>query len=111
MLVKGLKPALFAEDEAGCVLALVHAPVVIHPEGAMDGAEAAGKQIEFAVPPLDLQAVGDLVCAVPIAESGEGVVEHREADALWAQLGGQPVRALEVDLQAARQPGGRAHIT
>jgi len=110
VFINGLEVGLFAENDVGRVLALVHAPVVFRAEGTMDGAEAVRERVQTAVQPLDLQFVGDLLRLCPVGNVGEGIVQQREVDLQLAQLGGQPAVAVEADLQAAGQPGRHAHV-
>ena len=55
--------------------------------------------------------VGDALSARPVRDFDKGVVEEPILDTLFAQLTGQPVVAVELDLQPAGQPGRYAHVT
>jgi len=111
VLVERLKIGLFAEDDVGGVFALIHAPVIFHAEGAMDGAETTGESVQPAVQALDLQLVGDLLGPCPVADIDEGVVLKCEVDAAFAQPGPQPVVAVGnrfADGRAARWARARS---
>ncbi len=108
--VDGRQIGLPPEHDVGGILALVHAPVVSDAKGAMNRTEAAGELVQLAMQPFDLQAVGDLLGARPVGDLHESVVQQGEVDLAPAQYAGQPVVAVEVNLQPARQPGRHPHV-
>ncbi len=99
-----------AEHEVGGVLDLHQAPVNAAAEVAQDGTEQTGIPVERAVKSLDREAVGDFLSPGEVIHGGECVVDQGEADALLGQLAGQPVMAVEVELQAERRPGRHTQI-
>lgn len=98
------------EHDIGGVLALIHAPVILDAEVAMDGAVGAGKLVELAVETFHLQAVGQLLRPLPIGDLDEAIVHEFVRNVPPAQLGSQPVVAVEVDLQPAGQPCRHSHV-
>ncbi|MCZ2074887.1 MAG: hypothetical protein LC130_07785 [Bryobacterales bacterium] len=108
--VDGSQIGLPPEDDVGGVLALVHAPVIGHAESAVNRAIGLGKLVQLAVQSLDLPAVGDLLGSCPIRNFDKRVVDEFIADLLLAQPGGQPIVAVEVDLQPAGQPRRHPYV-
>jgi hypothetical protein len=64
----------------------------------MDRTVGAGKLVQFAVKPLHLQPVGQLLRPWPISYLDEGIVDQLVGDVLSPQLGSQPVVPVEIDL-------------
>ena len=53
VLIDRFEVGLLAEDDIGRVFTLVHAPVISHAEGTMNGTEATREHVQPAVQPLD----------------------------------------------------------
>jgi len=104
ILIHGLQIGSMAEHDVGGILTLVHAPVIVHAQTAMDGREATGELIQLAMQLLDARTVGDPLRSFPVGNTGEGVVQQGEADTLPAQPCRHPVVPVEVDLQPTGQP-------
>ena len=98
------------ENDVGGVLALVHAPVIGHAKIPVNRTEAAGHLVQPTVESLDLQAVGDLLRALPVGDIHERIVDQLEVDLALSQQAGQPAVPVEIDLQPARQPGRHPHV-
>ncbi len=104
VVVNGSQICLSFEDRVGGVLGLVNTPMIGESKMLEDGTEAAGKLVQFPMKTSRLPAVGNRLSAFPIVDLDEGVVQQLVADPLALQLQRQPVMAIAVDLQPARQP-------
>jgi len=74
-------------------------------------AELFSPSIQASVKLFGIQAVGQRLGLLGIGNGQKGIVRHREVNAGFYQSLGQPVMAVEVDLQAERCPGWHPDVT
>src|SRR3954451_20427657 len=101
VLVYGLQVRLLAENDIGGVLALVCAPVISSCEIAINRTVPARELVQLSVDTFGCPSIGDPLGAWPVRDFDKGVVDEPIFDTLLTQLTGQPVVAVEVDLQPA----------
>lgn len=111
IIVNGSQVGLFFKDYVCGIFGLINAPMIGDSKMLMDGTKAAGKFVEFPVKLSSLSAVGNFLCAFPIADFGKGVVEQFVGDSFTLQLQGQPIMAVTVNLQATGQPRWYSDVT
>ncbi len=99
-----------AEHQVGGVLDLHQAPMIFGLHLIKDGAVSPSNLVESFMQTHDVEFVGQLLCAVEVIDVGEGVVEHREADALAIEARSEPVVSIEVELKAKRCPRGNTQV-
>jgi hypothetical protein len=92
------------------VLHLHDAPVIARAKVPEDLAVLPGVAVQQAVQPAEGEAIGQRLRAVPLGDVEEGIVPQREGDARVAELAGEGVVAVEVELQAERGPSGDPEI-
>src|SRR5438270_1463976 len=110
VIVDSLQVRLFAENDIGGVLALVCAPVISSREIAINRTVPTRELVQLSMHALGCPSVGDPLGAWPVRDFDKGVVDEPIFDTLLTQLTGQPVVAIEVDLQPAGQPCRYAHV-
>ena len=110
-LIAGLEIGLPAEDDIGCELYLHEAPVVSTVKVAHDGAEVLGPSVQTPMQAFGIEAIGKRLSLFRIADGQEGIISPLKGDPCLGQSLGQPVMAVQVDLQAKRHPGGYSDIT
>lgn len=102
-----------AEQDVGAVLGLVDDPVVVglaEPGGVHQGIDATGPAIEDFDPGELGEAIGEALGGGGIVELGEGVVALNEAELAAVHLPGEPVVAVDVDLDGEGKPGLDADV-
>ena len=63
-----------------------------------------GAAVKHQVQPVGRQPVGQILSALPVIDTNEGIVGGSEADAFCRQLTRQPAVTVAVELQAERCP-------
>ena len=101
------------EEQIGRELGLVDDPVVValaEPTFAEQRVEALGPAVEDVEPAQPRELVGQALGAGSIVDLGEGVVVLDEADAFREELPGQPLVAVDVDLDREGEPRLQADV-
>ena len=73
------------------------------------GQKRLGELVQLVVKRLGLPTVGQALRLFPVADVEKGIVLEVKGDLVFAELSGQPVVPVAVELQAAGQPGGHVH--
>lgn len=100
-----------AENDIRGLLGLHDAPVIVQPKVADHRAVASRETIQQLMDCPDLQAIRQSLGLFPLGDVHEGVVDLSERVPVLSGLGGEPVVAVEIDLQTKRAPRGYPHIT
>ena len=112
LFIEALEGRGVREHHVGGILGLLGDPVVLHaPQQAVhQGIHPAGQGREDARPVSFDETVGHPLGAGGIVDGDEGVVDLAIADVVPVHLPGQPVVAVEADLDGEREPGGDANV-
>jgi hypothetical protein len=92
---------------------LIDDPVVVsvaEPGSAELRIDGTGPAIEDFDPREFGEAVGEALCRIGIVEVGEGVVSLDEAELSVSHLPGQPIVAVDVNLDGEGEPGLDADV-
>ena len=110
-MVERLEFSLLMKDDIGGKFYLHETPVVARAEALMYWAELLSPPIESLVKLFGIQSVGKRLGPLGIGNEEKGIVRHLEGDAGFYQPLGQPIVAVEIDLQTERCPGGDSDVT
>jgi hypothetical protein len=110
VIVKGSQVVATLEDDVGGVLDLHDAPVIAGRERGGRRAELANEVVELAVQRGGFQPDRDPLGEREVIDADEGVVHELIANPEPLQARGQPVVAVEAEVEAERSPGGYAQV-
>ena len=100
------------EHYIGGELGLIGHPVVVHigDERVEQGVEALSETAEDPRPIEILELIGEALSSLRIGNSGKGVVELPEVHVVSLHLSGQPLMAVETNLNGKRDPTLQPHM-
>jgi hypothetical protein len=108
--IEALQCRLVAKDDVGCVLRLHDAPVVAHLQGGHCRTVGCRISVQTGMQRLNIERLRQRVGLCKIGNRQKCIVSHLKVDLLTAQLIGQHVVPVAIELESKRRPGGDAQI-